>query len=369
MSSVPYIFANQTGPIPLSELDANFANVKAFAVTANTVVGNNQANITQLGTLGSLSVAGNINSGNLRTTGITSVTGNITTASNVVATSNMYANTFFGNVNYGSGTVTGTGNLVGGNILISGGGVILGNLSVAGNVTYLNANTLTTNDLTITVGNNQSTGGALNGAGLLVGTSNIATWRFNNLTNSWQSNIAITPTSNATLSLGGVNNYWGAAYISSLNVTGNTVLGNLQTSGTGQISTGNITANNLSAGNVFATTSISAVGTVTGNNIVSTGNVVGALITTSGNVNSQAMSVTGTVTAASFVGSGSFLTGLAGNLTVSNSGNAINLVTPNYSIKEISGKLYFYYVNTQIASLDSAGNFTVKGNVTAFGTP
>ena len=58
--TVPYIFANASGQIPLNELDANFANVKAFATTAGSVTNNVQSNITSVGTLTSLNVSGNI---------------------------------------------------------------------------------------------------------------------------------------------------------------------------------------------------------------------------------------------------------------------------------------------------------------------
>lgn len=57
---VPYTFANQTGAIPLSELDANFASVPNLANTAGTVTNNAQPNITSVGVLNSLSVTGNI---------------------------------------------------------------------------------------------------------------------------------------------------------------------------------------------------------------------------------------------------------------------------------------------------------------------
>jgi hypothetical protein len=57
--TVPYTFANQTGAIPLSELDANFAAVPNFANVANTVNNNAQPNITSVGVLNSLSVTGN----------------------------------------------------------------------------------------------------------------------------------------------------------------------------------------------------------------------------------------------------------------------------------------------------------------------
>jgi hypothetical protein len=50
-------------------------------------------------------------------------------------------------------------------------------------------------------------------------------------------------------------------------------------------------------------------------------------------------------------------------------GSAGSLVTTDFSIQEVSGKLYFYNGTTQIASLDSSGNFTALGNITAYGTP
>ena len=57
--TVPYTFANQTGALPLSELDANFAAVPNFANTAGTVTNTAQPNITSIGVLNSLSVTGN----------------------------------------------------------------------------------------------------------------------------------------------------------------------------------------------------------------------------------------------------------------------------------------------------------------------
>jgi len=89
MSTVPYIFANDYGNIPLSYLDANFANVKAsvdFAVLANTanlattaitattagtVTTAAQPNITSVGTLTSLTVSGTVTTGNITTSNAT----------------------------------------------------------------------------------------------------------------------------------------------------------------------------------------------------------------------------------------------------------------------------------------------------------
>jgi hypothetical protein len=49
--------------------------------------------------------------------------------------------------------------------------------------------------------------------------------------------------------------------------------------------------------------------------------------------------------------------------------SASTLTTANFSIVEASGKLYFKYGATDIASLDSSGNLTVLANVTGYGTP
>jgi hypothetical protein len=220
--------------------------------------------------------------------------------------------------------------------------------------------TITTNDLTITVGNNQSVGSALNGGGILVGSSNIAKWQFNNLTTSWQSNIAITPSANGTLSLGGSSNYWGSAYITDAYLTGNIV------------TLGTIT------GSEFVTVgTMSATGNVTGGNIKTvgqvsaSGNVNAGAMSVAGNITAAIVSTAGTITAASFNGSGSGLTGIAANLIVGNCGNALfanSVSAGSFTINEASGILYFKYNNITIATLDSAGNFTAKGNVTAFGS-
>lgn len=77
--TVPYTFANRTGNIPLSELDANFSNVSAFSTTAGTVTTASQPNITLVGTLTSLTVSGGITGSSV------SVTGNIT-GGNIIGT-------------------------------------------------------------------------------------------------------------------------------------------------------------------------------------------------------------------------------------------------------------------------------------------
>jgi hypothetical protein len=57
----------------------------------------------------------------------------------------------------------------------------------------------------------------------------------------------------------------------------------------------------------------------------------------------------------------------AGNVTVTSvTGNNIN--TTNWTIREYGGNLFFQSSGSNRAKLDTAGNFTVTGNVTGFGT-
>ena len=106
MSSVPYIFADDYGNIPLSYLDANFANVKAnvdyanvagSAFTAAIVTTNAQPNITSVGTLSSLAVSGN------------TTVGNITTGTGTLSSLAVSGNTTVGNIS--SGNITTSGNI------------------------------------------------------------------------------------------------------------------------------------------------------------------------------------------------------------------------------------------------------------------
>ena len=74
---------------------------------------------------------------------------------------------------------------------------------------------------------------------------------------------------------------------------------------------------------------------------------------------------------------GSFPNGVLNVTTV----NTTNLVATNASITNLTAsygnfnivnsgsKLYFKYSGTNIASLDSSGNFIALANVTAYGTP
>jgi len=352
--TVPFNFATQSGNIPLSELDANFANVSASTITATYVTGNNQSNITDVGTLNSLAVYGNVSAGNVSTNGIVranavigvnytgtnvSVTGNIT-GSNISATSytgttvSVTGNVTGGNVRT-SGIVSATGNITGGNVLtggitsvtgnITGGNVLTGGIiSSTGNITGGNISATNHTGTTVSVAGNVTGGNVLTGNlvvnniysddstyvtvtdglevfGEVISDSLDVTGNavINNLTvtgnfigtditvnsiKNGSSNVDITNTNgNVTIGVDGVNNVLvvtstGANVAGTINVTGNTNVGNLAT--VGSISaTGNVTG-----GNLQTVGSISATGNVTGGNLQTVGSISATGNVTGGNL-------------------------------------------------------------------------------------
>ena len=266
-----YLFGNgsQLSGIDATSIQNGTANVRAFnngnvtvsaAGTANVVV------VTSTGAniAGYATATGNITAGNLITGGVVSATGNIT-----------------------GGNLTTTGTATVGTLAVTADAVITGNLTVNGTTTTINSNTITTNDLAITLGNNQSTGAALNGAGIDIGSNSLATWKFNNATTAWQSNIAVMPTANGTLTLGGTSNYWGATYVASLIATGNVSTGNVSgTTGTFTNLAGTLnTAAQTNVTSVGTLTALSVTGNISGGNLsVSTGAVtLGSIVNGNGN--------------------------------------------------------------------------------------
>jgi hypothetical protein len=170
LSAVPYTFANASGQVPASQLDVNFANVKAAVDTAGIVTTAAQPNITSVGTLTALSVAGNVitnrvvstsnvTGGNILTGGIVSAVGNIaglyilgngsqlTGVVSVSSYGNANVATFM--ANYGSNTISTTGNITSnyyvGNVAVLAGqntrGEHAANLGASG-FTELNSNVI-----------------------------------------------------------------------------------------------------------------------------------------------------------------------------------------------------------------------------------
>jgi len=164
---------------------------------------------------------------------------------------------------------------------------------VQGNVTYIDSNVITTNEKSITLANNVNTGSAADGSGIDVGNNTLAFWRFNNATTSWQSNIGLTPSANATLNLGGTNNYWATIFATGTSVSGNVTAGNILGNGAG-----------LSGINVFSNV------TVTGGNSAVADSISDTLTLTAGTgISITVDPVTDTITIGAQGGSEIFVDG------------------------------------------------------------
>jgi hypothetical protein len=360
---------SQLTGIDATSIQNGTANVRTFVNGNVTTSAAGTANVLVVTSTGTV------------TTGSASATGNVT-GGNIVTT----------------GTVSATGNVTGGNLLINGSAVITGNLNVQGTETIFNVANLTVNDKDIIVANNVTGGANVDGAGIQAGNPGVATWFFNNATTSWQSNIAITPTANGTLSLGGASNYWGNAFLTTATVTGNVNGGNLLTAGlitaTGNITTAGQftgagtgltgTAASLTVGTATvagtvttaAQPNITSVGTLTSLNsgaISSSGNVTGANLLTAGLI-----SATGAITGAALTGTS--LTVSTGNITGGNlllSGAIldsaqldIQTTASNANIALAPNGTGIVTVSTQVSAVGNVtgGNIRTAGLVSATGT-
>ena len=345
-----YIIGNgsQLTGLPASYSDSNVATfLAAFGSNAISTTGTVTAgNITgaNIVTVGAVSATGTITGSSLLGT-VVSVTGNATagnvlTGGAVSATGAITGNTLVaGGLSLTGNTIVGAGPTIvidpNGSGGIDGAVVIAGNLSVQGNVTYIDSNVVTTNEKSITLANNQSSGAALDGAGIDVGNNTLAYWRFNNATTSWQSNIGLTPAANATLNLGGGSNYWATVYATGLTATGNVSGGNILTAGL-------ISATaNVTAGNVLTAGIMSSTGNATAGNVVTAGFVT----------------ATGNVTGNYILGNGALLTGL--------SGTSISNGTSNVTVVSSGGNITAGVGGTANALVITATDTSAVGNISA----
>ena len=67
--------------------------------------------------------------------------------------------------------------------------------------------------------------------------------------------------------------------------------------------------------------------------------------------------------------SGSWAINAATATTATTATSTTRVVSTNFTVEEVAGKLLFKYGATTVASLSSAGVFTALNNVTAGGTP
>jgi hypothetical protein len=406
MTRVPYTFGIESSPIPLSQLDANFAVTPQYASAAGNVVNPLQANITAVGTLVALSVAGNINSGNLRTRGSVSTTGNVIAGS--IFASGLFS--AFGNVTGGgfitagritsgnsitaSGNITGnnfntvgqvsaTGNIRGGNI------ATVGQFSATGNIATQGIVSATGNIVTdeYFVGNflgnitgNLSVGGSntqvlfnLNGN---VGAAGGLTYNKDSNTLSVLGAISAT----ASVSVGGQASVAGNVTGGNLIVNGTSQLIGVATAPTAPVGT----ANNQVASTAFvnnavtiATASLGTMSTQNANNVsISGGNITGlttALAITDGGTGARTLT-RDAVIIGNGVGSLNFVSpGTAGNILTDTGNTWVSQApVPQQSIgstwTDVTGirGQGIVYTNTTGKFIQVSGNFGCNGGGQGF---
>ena len=282
-------------------------------VSANYYLGNGSlltgVVATSIGTLPSLSVTGNIDTGNLRTAGLVTATGNVTggninTAGGVYVGSVVSAvgNVRGGNINTG-GVVTATGNVYG--------NYFVGNGSALTGVVATSIGTLPSLSVT---GNTQS--GNLLTAGVVSATGNITGSYFIGNGSQLTGIAASYGNANVVANLAAL----GSNPVSTTgNITAGYFVGNgsLLTTITGGNVTGTV-ANATYATTAGSATTATTAGTVTANaqaNITSVGVLTSLSVsgnTQSGNLlTAGVVSATGNITGNYFIGNGSALTGIS----------------------------------------------------------
>ena len=331
-------------------------------------VNNSQSQITAVGTLSALSVAGNANVGNLGTTGVFSTTLSASGNANVgnLGTDGVFATTLSatGNANIGNigtGIITASGNVTAANFATSGSGgnisganiisaltfTATGNISTVGNVYAGNLTVSAISNLG-NVGNVIITGGSngqylyTDGLGNLnwssVSTSSISNGSSNVSIPAANGNIDLVSNGNTTLVITGT----GAFVTGTLSVTGNANVGNLGTTGvfattlsaTGNANVGNIgteiitATGNANVGNLGTTGVFSTTISATGN--ANVGNIGTEIITATGNANVGNLGTTG-VFSTTISATGNANIGNIGTGVITATGNVTggNLITPN----------------------------------------
>jgi hypothetical protein len=185
--------AETTTSFNLNSTNGNITTLGAGTATAATLNATN-GNVTTL-------VATNFSSGNARITGgyiDNTPIGANTRSSGAFTTLASNGLTTFTNATESDSPSTGavvvTGGVgVGANLNVAGNVTITGNLTILGNTTTINTETLSVEDLNVTVAANAASGAAANGAGLTVAGAN-ATFTYLNADDSWNLNKKLNAT-------------------------------------------------------------------------------------------------------------------------------------------------------------------------------
>jgi hypothetical protein len=382
------ISANSTNVIISGLLTANISgNISGNATTAGTVTTAAQPNITSVGTLTSLSVSGNIITGNL--SGANAITANyfIGSGNNL---SNIQGANVTGAVSYAStansvalANVSGAGNVASinldgsssnilyGNGVFAAAAVAYGNSNVATFLASYGSNTITTTG-NVSVGNIIGNGQALTGiAGANVtGTVSSATTA-GTVTTAAQPNITSTGTL-ASLSVSGNANIGNIGTAGLITATGNLNAGNIITGGVVS-ATGNITAGLfVGDGGGLSNINIAAGSSITnGNSNVSVGANTNVVVSVSGTSNvvvitNTGINVTGTVSASGNITAGNvsatlFTGALNGTLTSASAAQPNVTSLGTLTSLSVSG-------NANVGNLNTANAGFVGGNNVSFTT-
>ena len=227
--------------------------------------------------------------------------------------------------NVGIGNTTPVNKLsVSGTSYLGGDVTITGNLIVSGTTVTVNTATLDVKDKNITIAKGAVSGIAADGAGLTVDTVNVG-WYYNNASNTWQSNVGITPSANLTFDLGTTGLTWSNVYAN--NIVAANLYGTLLTGSQPYITANNATNLNGQPASFYITTS-----SISGNVAVLTANAATYLNgKTEGNLNvnnaltANNASYLGTVAASGY----QTTAGLAANVNTltANNSNYLNTKT------------------------------------------
>jgi hypothetical protein len=349
--TVPYTFANISGQIPLSELDANFAAVSAYSNTAGTVTASAQPNIASVGTLTTLTVSGNVTADYVIGNIIGSISNAVYANTAGIATSANIANV--ANIAYSVSGANVSGTVANATYAVTANSASYANLAITATVANT-ANGVAGANVTGTVAN-----------ATYAVTANVATYAGTVTTNAQPNITSVGNLTNLTVS-------GNSTVINNSTVGANIVVDGYANIGSYISAVGNVTGNNFSALGAISTNSyLSATGNITGGNLLTTGQ-----ISSSGNVSTGSNllvsgyeSVSGNITT-----SGELVVatqnahggaGYAGMLTMTNT--TANTTNPNKFVR-LSNIGALEIVNSDytqtILSLNNSGNLTVTGTVT-----
>ena len=355
MSTVPYTFATASGNVPASQLDANFANVKASVDSAVVVTAEAQPNIRSVGTLSSLTVTGNVTAANF----IGTIVGNVSnavfaTTAATVTTAAQPNITALGTLTslVSSGNITSGGNISGSYILGNGSqltGVTANynNSNVTTLLSSFGSNTISTTG-NITAGYFIGNGSQLTGITANYSDSNVTTLlsSFGSNTISTTGNItaqnfigtvvgnisnAVFATTAATVTTAAQPNITSVGTLTSLTVTGNVTGGNLLTGGlisaTGNIDTNgkritlSATAANSTDGNTSGIYLGANIASFIYNSSLDRWDAGNQGLATFANVNAGNLRTTGLISATGNITADNFIGGGAGTPTLSSATN------------------------------------------------